>query len=183
MTDEFRMFGYKVARCPKRFAHDWRSCPYAHPTENARRRDPREVLYCAIPCPDYKQGFCIRGEACPYAHGVYEAWLHPSRYRTQLCKDGPSCRRPVCFFAHRLEELRTPTFTWTPDSPALDGACRRGRGYGGDAVQPLWGRCGFFVVPWRGCIAAAACRHDGGRFGASYLRICAQRGGYAAGNE
>ncbi|KDD76698.1 hypothetical protein H632_c135p2, partial [Helicosporidium sp. ATCC 50920] len=44
-TDDFRMFSFKVCRCPKRCVHDWRSCPYAHPTENARRRDPRVVRY------------------------------------------------------------------------------------------------------------------------------------------
>ncbi|GFR42124.1 hypothetical protein Agub_g2967 [Astrephomene gubernaculifera] len=116
-TDDFRMFNFKVLRCSKRHAHDWRACPFAHPTENARRRDPREFKYCALACPDYKQGFCIRGDVCPYAHGVFECWLHPSRYRTQLCKDGANCHRPVCFFAHSLPELRAPTYTWVP-SPA-----------------------------------------------------------------
>jgi hypothetical protein len=67
--------------------------------------------------PRLPQGFCIRGDLCPYAHGVFECWLHPSRYRTQLCKDGATCHRPVCFFAHSLNELRAPTFTWLP-SPA-----------------------------------------------------------------
>lgn len=113
-TDDFRMFNFKVLRCSKRHAHDWRACPFAHPTENARRRDPREFKYCALACPDYKQGFCIRGDVCPYAHGVFECWLHPSRYRTQLCKDGSNCHRPVCFFAHSLTELRAPTYTWVP---------------------------------------------------------------------
>lgn len=114
-TDEFRMFAFKVFRCTKRFAHDWRTCPFAHPTENARRRDPNVYRYSAIACPDYKQGFCMRGELCPYAHGVFECWLHPSRYRTQLCKDGTACSRPLCFFAHSLPELRAPTHTWTPN--------------------------------------------------------------------
>lgn len=113
-TDEFRMFCFKILRCCRRYAHDWRACPFAHPTENARRRDPREFKYCSIPCPDYKQGFCIRGDSCPHAHGVFECWLHPSRFRTQLCKDGNKCRRPVCFFSHSLTELRSPTHTWTP---------------------------------------------------------------------
>ena len=120
LSDDFRMFGFKVTRCPKRQSHDWRSCPYAHPTENARRRDPRQVLYCAIPCPDYKQGFCVHGESCHYSHGVYESWLHPSKYRTQLCKDGPGCHRPICFFAHQIQELRAPTFTWMP--PEFSGS-------------------------------------------------------------
>ncbi|KAL6748990.1 hypothetical protein V8C86DRAFT_1080833 [Haematococcus lacustris] len=113
-TDEFKMFHYKVAMCAKRYAHDWRACPFAHPTENARRRDPRHTRYCATACPDYKQGFCARGDLCFYAHGVFESWLHPSRFRTQLCKDGAQCNRAVCFFAHSLPELRAPTFTWQP---------------------------------------------------------------------
>ena len=28
------------------------------------------------------------------------------RYRTQLCKDGVQCSRPVCFFAHTMQQLR-----------------------------------------------------------------------------
>ncbi|KAL6768755.1 hypothetical protein ACKKBF_B16060 [Auxenochlorella protothecoides x Auxenochlorella symbiontica] len=110
-TDEFRMFQFKVERCGKRCVHDWRCCPFAHPTENARRRDPRLVEYLPVPCPDYKRGICLRGDACPYSHGVYECWLHPAKYRTQLCKEGPACRRPVCFFAHAVRDLRQPTHT------------------------------------------------------------------------
>jgi hypothetical protein len=75
-----------------------RSCSEAH------------VTSCSLPL----QGFCVRGDLCPYAHGVFECWLHPSRFRTQLCKDGANCHRPICFFAHSLNELRTPTHTWTP---------------------------------------------------------------------
>ncbi|KAL0464430.1 UNVERIFIED_CONTAM: Zinc finger CCCH domain-containing protein 24 [Sesamum latifolium] len=43
---------------------------------------------------------------CEYAHGVFECWLHPAQYRTRLCKDGTSCARQVCFFAHTQDELR-----------------------------------------------------------------------------
>lgn len=113
-TDEFRMFQFKVARCSKRYVHDWRACPFAHPTENARRRDPRLVKYLPVPCPDYKRGICLRGDACSYSHGVYECWLHPAKYRTQLCKEGPNCRRPVCFFAHSVLDLRQPTHSYDP---------------------------------------------------------------------
>lgn len=119
-TDEFRMFNFKVARCSKRFVHDWRSCPFAHPTENARRRDPRLVKYLPVPCPDYKRGICMRGDNCPYSHGVYECWLHPAKYKTQLCKEGPHCHRPVCFFAHSVNDLRQPTHMWN-DTDGVDG--------------------------------------------------------------
>ena len=27
--------------------------------------------------------------------------LHPARFKTQLCKNGAACTRPLCFFAHR----------------------------------------------------------------------------------
>ena len=57
------------------------------------------VLYCCFPPP---------------LQGVFESWLHPSRYRTQLCKDHEKCDRPVCFFAHSLEELRTPENSFVP---------------------------------------------------------------------
>ncbi|KAK9864000.1 hypothetical protein WJX84_000116 [Apatococcus fuscideae] len=74
--------------------------------EKAKRRDPQKYAYTGIACLDFRKATCKRGDACPYAHGVFECWLHPSRYRTQLCKDGSDCIRSVCFFAHSLEELR-----------------------------------------------------------------------------
>jgi len=49
---------------------------------------------------------CPRGLACPFAHGTFELWLHPSRYRTRPCRAGAACRRRVCFFAHTAAELR-----------------------------------------------------------------------------
>ena len=55
-----------------------------------------------------KDSCCTLGEQCPYAHNVFEYWLHPTRYRTQMCNDGESCRRKICFFAHKEEELRVP---------------------------------------------------------------------------
>jgi hypothetical protein len=108
-TDEFKMWCMKIIPCTKRFVHDWTVCPFAHTGEKAVRRDPRKYTYTGIACPDMKgSGECIRGDACPYAHNVFEYWLHPTRYRTQLCKDGPKCRRSICFFAHELNQLRIP---------------------------------------------------------------------------
>jgi hypothetical protein len=108
-TDDFKIWCMKVIPCTKRFVHDWTVCPFAHTGEKAVRRDPRKFTYTGIACPDMKgSGECIRGDACPYAHNVFEYWLHPTRYRTQLCKDGPMCKRSICFFAHDLKQLRTP---------------------------------------------------------------------------
>lgn len=66
--------------------HDWRACPFAHPTENARRRDPREFKYSSLVCPDYRQGCCVRGDTCQYAHGEhYRAGLSLQHVAWQLC--------------------------------------------------------------------------------------------------
>ncbi|KDP33764.1 hypothetical protein JCGZ_07335 [Jatropha curcas] len=104
--DHFRMFEFKVRRCARGRSHDWTECPYAHPGEKARRRDPRKYHYSGTACPDFRKGNCKKGDACEFAHGVFECWLHPGRYRTQPCKDGTNCRRRVCFFAHTPEQLR-----------------------------------------------------------------------------
>lgn len=105
-TDEFRMYSFKVRPCSRAYSHDWTECPFVHPGENARRRDPRKFHYSCVPCPDFRKGACRRGDMCEYAHGVFECWLHPAQYRTRLCKDGTNCARRVCFFAHTVEELR-----------------------------------------------------------------------------
>ncbi|KAF5752659.1 CCCH-type zinc finger protein with ARM repeat domain isoform 1 [Tripterygium wilfordii] len=105
-TDDFRMYSFKVRACSRAYSHDWTECPFVHPGENARRRDPRKYHYSCVPCPDFRKGACRRRDMCEYAHGVFECWLHPAQYRTRLCKDGTSCNRRVCFFAHTAEELR-----------------------------------------------------------------------------
>lgn len=46
------MYEYKIKRCPRSKPHDWTICPYAHPGEKAKRRDPRKYQYSArsVPC-------------------------------------------------------------------------------------------------------------------------------------
>ncbi|CAL5202520.1 unnamed protein product [Lathyrus oleraceus] len=105
-TDEFRMFIFKVKPCSRAYSHDWTECPFVHPGENARRRDPTIYQYTCVPCPEFRKGSCSKGDACEYAHGIFECWLHPAQYRTRLCKDETECTRRVCFFAHKPEELR-----------------------------------------------------------------------------
>lgn len=41
--------------CSKRYVHDWTTCPFAHPQEKARRRDPRIYNYTGIACPNMKK--------------------------------------------------------------------------------------------------------------------------------
>ncbi|KAK9805504.1 hypothetical protein WJX72_001726 [[Myrmecia] bisecta] len=112
-TDNFRMYKFKVLPCEKGDTpHDWSQCPFFHEGETGRRRDPVQYEYAAVACSEFrKQGQCARGDACPCAHNVFEFWLHPTRYRTQMCKQGSACTRHVCFFAHEESELRTPSAT------------------------------------------------------------------------
>ncbi|KAJ9160343.1 hypothetical protein P3X46_025754 [Hevea brasiliensis] len=105
-TDEFRMYCFKVKPCSRAYSHDWTECPFVHPGENARRRDPKKYPYSCVPCPEFRKGTCQKADSCEYAHGVFESWLHPAQYRTRLCKDETGCSRKVCFFAHKPEELR-----------------------------------------------------------------------------
>ncbi|XP_065876230.1 zinc finger CCCH domain-containing protein 2 [Euphorbia lathyris] len=105
-SEHFRMYEFKVRRCTRSRSHDWTDCPFAHPGEKARRRDPRKFHYSGTVCPEFRRGGCSRGESCEFAHGVFECWLHPSRYRTEACKDGRNCKRKVCFFAHTPRQLR-----------------------------------------------------------------------------
>lgn len=51
-SDEFRMYSFKIRPCSRAYSHDWTECPFAHPGENARRRDPRKFHYSCMPCPD-----------------------------------------------------------------------------------------------------------------------------------
>ena len=154
MSDDFRMFEFKVRRCSRTRAHDWTECPYAHPGEKARRRDPRRFSYGGAACPEFRKGSCPRGDACEYAHGVFECWLHPSRYRTQLCKDGARCGRRACFFAHAPSQLRPPTDAFgnvissatrhangsMPAASTRTNETTNGNGNGNGAVSLLGGR-------------------------------------------
>lgn len=124
--DEFRMYAFKVKPCSRAYSHDWTECPFVHPGENARRRDPCKYHYSCVPCPEFRKGSCWQGDACEYAHGIFECWLHPAQYRTRLCKDETGCSRRVCFFAHKREELR-------PVCPSTGSALLSSRSFSANA--------------------------------------------------
>jgi len=60
---------------------------------------------------------------------LFEYWLHPKRYRTEMCQFGAACTRPVCFFAHGEHQLRQTDMPGGPQPvvappepvPALNG--------------------------------------------------------------
>ncbi|KAG8386853.1 hypothetical protein BUALT_Bualt03G0192200 [Buddleja alternifolia] len=112
-SDHFRMYEFKVRKCNRSRSHDWTDCPFAHPGEKARRRDPRRYHYSGTVCSEFRKGQCSKGDNCEFSHGVFECWLHPTRYRTEACKDGKNCKRKVCFFAHSTRQLRI-----LPDPPS-----------------------------------------------------------------
>ncbi|KAI5601130.1 hypothetical protein BDE02_01G071400 [Populus trichocarpa] len=116
-TDEFRMYAYKIKKCTRTRSHDWTECPYAHRGEKATRRDPREVPYTAIACPEFRNGHCLKGDECEFAHGVFEYWLHPSRYRTRACNAGRFCQRKQRRWCHVASNVGVPV----PVAIRMDG--------------------------------------------------------------
>jgi len=51
---------------------------------------------------------CHRGRMCMFSHTKEEQMYHPLVYKTQLCRDWPSCNKHFCPFSHGLCELRNP---------------------------------------------------------------------------
>ena len=59
------MYSFKVKPCSRAYSHDWTECPFVHPGENARRRDPRRYSYSCVPCPEFRKGgACRKGDNC-----------------------------------------------------------------------------------------------------------------------
>ncbi|CAN8267603.1 unnamed protein product [Cochlearia groenlandica] len=132
--DHFRMYEFKIRRCNRSRSHDWTDCPFSHPGEKARRRDPLLYNYTGEVCPEFRHGGdCTRGDQCGFSHGVFECWLHPSRYRTEPCKDGKHCNRKICFFAHSPRQLRV--LSPSPEN-FISGVS--------DSLSPGNNRCGMF---------------------------------------
>lgn len=108
--------------CTRRMPHEWKTCPYAHPGELVKRR-PLDRGYTPVPCPYLKRdGTCPKGDDCCFAHNLWETWMHPDRYRTQMCTDGASCKRKVCMHAAAMH------LSWTS----------HGHGHA-PAMQAHWG--------------------------------------------
>ncbi|XP_050382790.1 zinc finger CCCH domain-containing protein 2-like [Argentina anserina] len=150
-ADHFRMFEFKVRRCTRSRSHDWTDCPFAHPGEKARRRDPRRYQYSGTVCADYRRGGCSRGDSCEFAHGVFECWLHPARYRTEACKDGKNCKRKVCFFAHTPRQLRILPVNYSrnssPDKLVISpssSCCKKSNKYLNSTNSPSSTHCCLF---------------------------------------
>lgn len=55
VLEKRRTTALQVLPCCKRFVHDWSDCPFSHPGEKARRRDPKVHQYTGIACPDMKK--------------------------------------------------------------------------------------------------------------------------------
>lgn len=108
---------------------------------------------------------------------LFEYWLHPSRFRTQMCKAGPNCKRALCFFAHSPAELRNPDKAdAVSQSPALQLASAAA------AMTAVPAAAGFNTAA--GCVtdlvtgaAAAGCALD-----ASVLRVAASGSNLASVN-
>ncbi|WIA18916.1 hypothetical protein OEZ85_003588 [Tetradesmus obliquus] len=136
--DEFMQLSFKVEPCMLAHPHGWKMCPFVHPGEPVKRRHP--FTHRGDMCNAVKKGqSCEAGDACPYAHNSHELWLHPSRYKTRLCRSGGACARGICFFAHSQAELRQKGSTkqgvlhpslQAPASPTLNTSATAAAGAG-----------------------------------------------------
>ena len=60
-----------LALTERRFVLSW----YSH----CFKLLPNPPAVCSGLIPGIQEGTCIRGDNCPYAHNVFEYWLHPTR--------------------------------------------------------------------------------------------------------
>ncbi|GBF94880.1 hypothetical protein Rsub_08123 [Raphidocelis subcapitata] len=131
-SDDFRINCYKIAACNRRAPHDWKTCPFVHPGEHGRRRPLSIARYQPVMCAAARRGeVCAAGDTCDKAHNVFEMWLHPDRYRTQICIQGTACTRKLCFFAHSPNELRRPPVRQSRGGGGGGGGGSNGGGGGG----------------------------------------------------
>lgn len=92
-------------------------CPFSH-CLSWHRRNPYEYAYRPTLCPNVNfstqggrmrvKNYCRRGRTCMFSHTKEEQMYHPMVYKTQQCRDFPSCKKHFCPFAHGLEDLRDP---------------------------------------------------------------------------
>ncbi|WIA33432.1 hypothetical protein OEZ86_006564 [Tetradesmus obliquus] len=144
-SDEFMIYQFKVLPCTRKGAHSWTECAFTHPGEKAARRCPKSFIYSAEACPDArKSGKCIRGDMCPYSHGVFEQWLHPSRYRTQLCSFGTACRRPQAMAGGACNPGACSPFGGLPPTSLAAAAAAASTASPGSGAS-------MFGAPWMPC--------------------------------
>ena len=104
---------------------------------------------------------CPRGEQCPYAHSVFEYWLHPSRFVSQSIL--------VHCFAHDAEPIASDAaFTSKQATPCLNTPPpHHTHTHSGTAhsyattVRAASARSASSRTPWRSCGSAASryCTH------------------------
>ncbi|KAH9762739.1 zinc finger CCCH domain-containing protein 20 [Citrus sinensis] len=116
--DHFRMYEFKVRKCARGRSHDWTECPYAHPGEKARRRDPRKYHYSGTACPDFRKGSCKKGgckrRVCFFAHTPDQLRILPQQSpRSASASDSPSCAKTLPF-------LSSPESASPPPSPRTE---------------------------------------------------------------
>eukprot|EP00775_Hariotina_reticulata_P013425 gene13425-13553_t len=122
--DQFLQYTYKVVPCDKTWRHDYSTCPFAHSGESSERRHPS--TYLPFMCnstqhsTDLKEK-CPFGTSCKYAHGHFELWLHPGRFRTKMCSLGDKTQgSPACSSDACDDPLALWTAAMAPQPPVLD---------------------------------------------------------------
>jgi hypothetical protein len=95
--------------------HDWVTCPFSHPGEKAKRRDPRYFVYTGIACPSMKKvRTAMKLDSVP-GHAfetVAAAWRSVHTHPVKCCIPHTGWRLPagreVPLRAQRLRVLAPP---------------------------------------------------------------------------
>ncbi len=185
-SDEFMMWCFKVVDCdnPEHSRADWDMCPFAHAGEVVTRRPPQTHLPKL--CPKARRA-CRKGRACPYAHNVFEHWLHPSRFKTEICQHAAACTRPMCFFAHYPDEVRAPSPSADEVMAAAEAAGLLGRPHGG-APAPhhhhgSYSQAGSAGASTSGCSRRSSATNYGDMGGGGFCIPSASAGGMMGGYD
>lgn len=87
MSDEFRMYEFKIRRCSRTRAHDWTECPYTHPGEKLAGEIRGDSTTVVRRVPSSARGR-VRRVTCASTHTVFSSvgFIHraiaPSCVRT-----------------------------------------------------------------------------------------------------
>lgn len=131
-TDNFMMYGFKIAQCSRQGRHPWCSCPFAHPTENARRRDPRLYNYTCNECQSYRcaspRALLARPGSTPAVQtpgGVGARSRRPIRPCLWHCQHWQRCR--LSGYHHAAARRCPPPHTALPGISSPHPCCARTR--------------------------------------------------------
>jgi hypothetical protein len=101
---------HKTKECRNDKKHDVGNCPYWHNDSDRRRNPYGTIRYTHLICEDKSKGGkggCREGDACLFAHNLFEQMFHPLKFKTIPCnRANKGCHHAICGYYHTKEEQR-----------------------------------------------------------------------------